>query len=73
MGLCMKIDKDVPAPVVTEAVVYPFEAMAVGDSFFVEAGVLTRLCNAHGRAGRKLGRRFTARRVEGGVRIWRVS
>lgn len=69
----MKIEKGVPVPVIAEPVRYPFESMQVGDSFFVEGGVLTRLCNAHGRAGRRMGRKFTARKVEGGVRVWRVS
>lgn len=69
----MKVDKGIPAPQPREVVEYPYEQMDVGDSFFVEGGTLNRMCYRNRRAGEKLGWRFTVRKVEGGVRVWRVS
>ena len=56
--------------------VYPYEGMNVGDSFFVEGegkNLLAMVCNRNGSAGKKLGKKFTARKVEGGVRVWRTE
>ena len=53
---------------------YPFKDMEVGQSFFVSgtttAGKETIYAYNY---GRKAGKRFSARAVDGGVRIWRVE
>ena len=60
---------------------YPWKEMRVGQSFFVRtpddqkvrARVLGSLTSCRCNAQRKLGRRFTIRRVPGGYRAWRVA
>ena len=54
---------------------YPFSEMQVGDSFFVPVGDATRaqVSNAASPWGKKHGRRFTVRTVDGGCRCWRVA
>jgi hypothetical protein len=47
--------------------------MEVGESFFVRDGKLQIVCNANWRMGKKLGRKFIARREADGVRVWRVE
>ena len=74
------IDKGVPVPPLrTRVSKYPWPSMAVGDSFFIEAtpeGMKARsasLSRGATAAGKKLGTQFTVRKVEGGVRVWRVE
>lgn len=69
----MQIEKDVVMPVKRNQVAYPYEIMEVGDSFNVEGGTLQALCYQNRKWGRKLGRVFTARKGDDGVRVWRVS
>ena len=55
---------------------YPYGEMNVGDSFMVDGdgkNLLATVCNRNGAAGKKMGKRFTARKVDGGVRVWRVE
>ena len=68
--ISMELTKDVPVP--PDKRRYPYRVMDVGDSFFVAEGKLQVVCNNNYRTGKKLGRRFIARREEGGVRVWRV-
>ena len=55
---------------------YPFREMEVGDSFFVPtdkpANVSASICGCV-RSSRYPGKRFTSRKVEGGVRCWRIE
>lgn len=72
----MKIEKNVPMPQHRDVVVYPYKDMEVGDSFVVKGDgryLLATVCNRNGKYGKKLGMRFTAKKVEGGVRVWRVE
>ena len=41
--------------------------------FPVTIGGLSKVCNASYREWKKTGKKFTARVVEGGVRVWRVE
>ena len=68
----LQIDKNVPI-VMSKRMTYPYKEMDVGDSFFVPNGKMQTLSNANWRMGKKLGARFTARQVDGGVRVWRVQ
>ena len=55
---------------------YPYERMAVGDSFLVESDrktILVMGCKRNAAAGKTLGMKFIAKRVDGGVRVWRVT
>lgn len=74
MGMQMisvEISKDVPLPPPRRR--YPYGEMEVGESFLVGGGVLQVVCNANYRAGKRLGRKFIARKEAGGVRVWRIS
>ena len=76
IGDDMKIDKNVPMPQPKNVVVYPYEDMEVGDSFVVNGDsryLLATVCNRNGKYAKKLGMRFTAKKVEGGVRVWRLE
>ena len=66
-------EKGVPLPPMRVRNVYPYKTMAVGDSFFVRDGKLQIVCNANWKNGKKLGRKFAARREADGVRVWRVE
>ncbi|MDP9196110.1 MAG: hypothetical protein M3O22_04985 [Pseudomonadota bacterium] len=52
---------------------YPWSQMEVGDSFFTPAGAAKYLNRAAQVAGKRLGRKFSVRKVEGGQRTWRVA
>ena len=55
---------------------YPYERMAIGDSFLVESDrktILIMVCKRNSVAGKALGMKFIAKRVGGGVRVWRVT
>ena len=67
----LEISKDVPLPPHKRR--YPYSVMEVGDSFFVEGGVLQVVCNNNYRTGKKLERKFIARKEENGVRVWRTE
>ena len=74
MGMQMinlEISKDVPVP--PDKRRYPYRVMEVGDSFFVEGGKLQVVCNNNYRTGKKLDKKFIARREDLGVRLWRVG
>lgn len=71
-----QIEKNVPLPKRRK---YPFPEMVAGDSFFVPASVkevdkirrrVSVVANGHHKNSRK---RFTLRKVEGGIRVWRVK
>ena len=69
----IKIEKNVPLPEDgrRKKTIYPFKTMDVGDSF------VTNVKHGHQSAAtasfRYKPRRFTAREVEGGWRIWRTE
>jgi hypothetical protein len=74
----IEIDKGIPMPALGSAKKYPFKDMEVGDSFFVEENekngdinaIQKRLSvSAYGYRPRK----FSALKVEGGVRVWRIA
>lgn len=72
----MKIEKNVPMPQSRNVLVYPYAEMEVGDSFVVKGDskhLLATVCNRNGKYAKKLGMRFTAKRVVNGVRVWRVE
>ena len=72
----MKIEKGILAPTVSVKPNYSFDAMEVNDSVFFAGEMMGSQCNAAHAArlvGRKHGRKFTTRSIDGGVRIWRIA
>ena len=65
-----KIEDGIPIPKPRQQ--YPWLKMRVGQSFFVPGGK-TKSLGSIDYARKKTGFKFTARTVEGGVRIWRVA
>ena len=69
----IKIDKGVPLPVTyTVNLKYPWLEMEIGDSFFVNA-TQSRIGSHAWQMGNRHNRKFTTRKVDGGVRVWRVE
>ena len=70
-----KVEKGIPFPRVRLR--YPFREMKVGDSFFMPCAdeekrrIARRLSSTT--SNPKNGGRFTVRRVEGGVRVWKIE
>ena len=52
---------------------YPFRELGVEESFLVRGGKAVILSNLANRYGKKLGRKYVVRTVDGGVRVWRVG
>lgn len=67
------IEVGVPIPEDKAAIGWPHAQMEVGQSFFVVGKGLQTVCNANQRFQKRLGWKFTARKVEGGVRVWRTA
>ena len=71
----IKIDDGIPLPKRPgggRIAKYPWDRLEVGQSFFVPTPpkYLASMASA---AGKKRGRRFSSRTVDGGVRVWRVE
>lgn len=71
------IEHDIPMPfdgLGKGKSVYPFMEMRVGDSAFFAAQTSAGRANSMAKKyAQRSGRKFTCRKVEGGVRIWRAS
>lgn len=72
----MKIEKGIPAPEDNlGSAKYPYSEMEIGDSVFFDVNLHDQ--NKARIAARvyshRTGKKFTARKVEGGVRIWRIE
>ena len=65
------IDKGVPLQ--TNRQKYPFAQMAIGDSFFVADISSLKLSSAASYWDKRHGTKFTVRKVDGGVRVWRIA
>lgn len=69
----IKIDKGIPIPNADKGGKYPFHAMNVGDSFFVEGKKAFQMAGTVGQQQNRNGKRFTTRTVDGGTRVWRIA
>jgi hypothetical protein len=67
------IEVGVPAPKMRVVYAYPYEDMDVGDSFCVPLEARAKVLNANYRAGKRLGRVFTAKTDGEQVRVWRTA
>ena len=75
--MAIKIDKNIPMPNSgkknVERSKYPFSRMKVGDSFFAPCKMWT-ISASVGKYNKALApKRFSARSIDGGVRVWRVK
>ena len=72
-----KIDKGVPMPKLRGGPgrnpIYPLGDMEVGDSFLVPGEKRSSLRSAIQMYGKRYGKRFSLRTVDGGQRVWRLS
>jgi len=70
-----EIQNNIPVPEITRKRnnKYPWHAMQVGDSFFVANLTTKGFAGTCYSAGKRSGQKFTARAVDGGIRIWRTA
>lgn len=70
-----KIEKNIPIPVGAgtrgPSYKYPWRDMNVGDSIFIPDMTVYQI-NPHN-AAKKYNQKFSARTVDGGVRVWRIK
>lgn len=73
--MAFDVEKNVPMPEERATrTLYPFRNMEVGDSFLVPQGAPQRVNAAVYQENKKRdGVKYTQRKVEGGVRVWRMS
>lgn len=77
----LKIEKNVPIPEATRGrgrgkTKHGFENMDVGDSMFFDGYSSVQNATPYQSAalhGKKFGKKFSGRIVDGGLRIWRIS
>lgn len=69
----MKIDKNIPLPSIHGKVKYPFNEMAIGDSFAVKKVDLHRVRSASWAAGKRLNMRFSVLAYKDAYRCWRIA
>ena len=53
--------------------IYPLAQLEVGDSFCVPIDALESIQNAAANYARKHGSRFSCRKIDGQIRVWRIS
>jgi hypothetical protein len=73
----LKVEKGVPVPQKESGAgrkaLYPWRNMNVGDSFFVPGKTVYQFTGHLSSAKQATGFTFTQRRVDGGVRVWRIA
>jgi hypothetical protein len=71
----LKIENSIPIPPMAGTKqIYPFKDMEVGDSVFIpEANHDSKIVSAAKMHFWRTGKKWTAKIVDGGIRIWRVS
>ena len=72
-----KIEDDHAIPAARQPTVrrekYPWSQLEIGQSFFVGDKSLSSMSSNAAHAGRRNGKKFIARSVDGGVRVWRYE
>ena len=69
----IKIDKNIPVPPARLSHRYPWLEMEIGDSFFTANLSHGNMGTQAARAGKRHNREFVTRKVDGGIRVWRVT
>lgn len=72
-GHVFAIEKGVAVPARTRRGKYPFDRMAVNDSFFVPDLSVGSIRSTASTAAKRLECKFIVREVDGGCRVWRVE
>ena len=68
----MKIDKGIPVPLNPRRL-YPFDEMEIGDSFAVPLAEHSAIHSATCWRAKRHGEKYTIRRMEDCVRVWRTA
>ena len=68
--MTIKIDKNIPLPETRNR--YPFDKLEVGNSFFVEGKTNINGSRYH-YVRKNHGKKFTTKRENGGLRVWRIK
>ena len=77
--MSFEIDKDIPLPPLrrnrSPKPKYPFGDLEIGDSFLVPGPKVANVRNAMGyfRKIKDSSKTFCTRRVDGGIRVWRLT
>jgi hypothetical protein len=69
----IQLERGIGLPPVRVVYSYPYETMAVGDSFTVPKSARAKVLNANYRAGKRLSMTFIARTEGDVVRVWRMT
>jgi len=69
----ISVERRVPMPALRRVYAYPYESMAIGDSFTVPKTDRAKVLNANYRASKRLGIRLQSKTQDDVVRTWRVS
>lgn len=69
----IQLEKGISLPPVRTVYAYPYETMAIGDSFTVPKPARAKVLNANYRAGKRLSMTFIARTEGDLVRVWRMT
>lgn len=77
-GMVLELVSDVAVPPDQkrrDPSIWPHAGMEIGQSFWIatEDRVYGTVLNANARYAKRLGWRFTARKENGGVRVWRIA
>ena len=67
----VEIEVGIPTPKRLPAL--PYTQVQVGESFLVVDRVMRTVLNLNYKMGKKLGRKFTCRTEERGIRVWRIA
>jgi len=65
------IEKGVPVP--PPATKYGFDLMEIGDSIFVPGAPIRLVSSSYCTFGKRHGKKFAGRTVDGGCRVWRIE
>ena len=71
MNAVLKVEKGVSPPGRISR--YPYAVLEVTDSFVIPDLSMQVVCNLNYRWGQKLGKKFVCRKVDDGIRVWRVK
>ena len=72
--MTVEIEKGIPLPPIRRrGPGYPFKSLSVGESFVVPDAPASRISANMSYWARKLGTKYTIRKIEEGYRVWRIK
>lgn len=70
----MKIEKNIPLSSSKDRISWPWKDMDIGDSVLFEDDAIASKAQTNCHVyGHQSGKKFASRKVDGGVRIWRIA